>query len=214
MCVRGRSNGEGRKDGEDGDVIFDFGSPNAHFAMSVLPEIAARKGAPINVIPCLLGGIFKATNNQPPMLAFGGVKGKLDYDMLEIKRFVEKHNLTRHTFNPHFPVNTLLIMRGYVAALERSVGDRYRDVVVRAMWEDGEKMDDPEIVARVLNAAGHPAEKIVALTKDEAVKKKRADNTQAAVDRGAFGIPTFHVGKEMFFGKDRLAQVEEELAKA
>ncbi|MBI1238312.1 MAG: 2-hydroxychromene-2-carboxylate isomerase [Alphaproteobacteria bacterium] len=196
------------------DVIFDFGSPNAYFAMAVLPAIAARTGAAINVIPCLLGGIFKATNNQPPMLAFGGVKGKLDYDMLEIKRFVEKHKLARYRFNPHFPVNTLLIMRGYIAALELGVGDKYRDVVVRAMWEDGEKMDDPEVVARVLNAAGLPAEKIIALTKDEAIKKKLAENTQAAVDRGAFGIPTFYVGKEMFFGKDRLAQVEEELAKA
>ncbi len=191
------------------DFIFDFGSPNAYLADAVLKDIAARTGANIHRIPCLLGGIFKLTGNQAPMLAFGPIKGKMDYEMLETRRFIARHGLTRFRFNPHFPVNTLAIMRGMVAAEDLGVVEPYVDAVLRAMWEDGLKMDDAEVIAQVLSAAGLDAPAIFAASQTQAVKDRLAANTQAAVDRGAFGVPTFYVGQEMFFGKERLRQVEE-----
>jgi 2-hydroxychromene-2-carboxylate isomerase len=195
------------------DFIFDFGSPNGYLAWKVLPGIAQRTGAAINLIPCLLGGIFKATNNASPMVAFGEVKGKLAYEGLETRRFIAKHGLTAFQPNPHFPVNTLLIMRGLVAAKRAGVADAYLDVVLAAMWEQGEKMDDPEVVRRVLDAGGLDGEALLAATQDPEVKAELVANTEAAVARGVFGIPTFFVGDEMFFGKERLGQVEEEAAR-
>ena len=193
------------------DFIFDFGSPNAYLAWKVLPGIAARTGAQVNLIPCLLGGIFKATGNQSPATAFGGIQGKLAYENLETTRFVAKHGLTGFRFNPHFPVNTLMIMRGLIAARRLGVGEAYLAAVLKAMWEDGQKMDDPAVVAQVLGAAGLDARAILEATQDPAVKAELVANTEAAVARGVFGIPSFFVGEEMFFGKDRLGQVEEEL---
>jgi 2-hydroxychromene-2-carboxylate isomerase len=195
------------------DFIFDFGSPNAYLAGKVLPGIAARTGAQVNLIPCLLGGIFKATNNRSPAQAFGEVKGKLAYETLETRRFVARHGIEGFRMNPHFPVNTLLIMRGLVAARRMGVGDRYLEVVQAAMWEAGEKMDDADVAARVLSAGGLDARVILEATQDPDVKAELVANTEAAVARGVFGIPTFFVGDEMFFGKDRLGQVEEEAAK-
>ena len=192
------------------DFIFDFGSPNGYLAWKVLPGIAARTDAQINLIPCLLGGIFKATNNRSPVEAFGEVKGKLAYEALETRRFVARHGLSAYRANPHFPVNTLLIMRGLIAARQQGVGDQYLEAVLAAMWEQGEKMDDPAVVARVLTAAGLDAQGLLAATQDPEVKAELVANTEAAVARGVFGIPTFFVGDEMFFGKDRLGQVEEE----
>ena len=196
------------------DFIFDFGSPNAYLARKVLPGICARTGADLNLIPCLLGGIFKATNNRSPVQAFGEVKGKLAYEQLETRRFVTKHGLSAFRSNPHFPVNTLLVMRGLVAARRQGLSEPYLEAVAAAMWEAGEKMDDPEVVARVLSAARLPAQALLEATQDPEVKAELVANTEAAVDRGVFGIPTFFVGQEMFFGKDRLGQVEEAVREA
>ena len=196
------------------DFIFDFGSPNAYLAWKVLPGIAERTGAKINLIPCLLGGIIKATGNQSPVIAFGAIKGKLAYEMLETRRFVEAHGLSAFQMNPHFPVNTLLIMRGLIAAQRQGVAEPYVAAVASAMWEQGLKMDDPDVVADVLTTAGLDARAILEATQDPDVKAELAANTEAAVERGVFGVPAFFVGDEMFFGKDRLTQVEAELAKA
>jgi 2-hydroxychromene-2-carboxylate isomerase len=193
------------------DFIFDFGSPNAYLAWGVLPGIAARANAHVNLIPCLLGGLFKLTGNQAPMTAFGNVKGKLEYERLETQRFIAKYGLNDFRFNPHFPINTLLIMRGLLAARRAHVGDVYLDTVLKAMWEGGQKMDDPAVVAAVLGAAGLDAKAILDRAQDPDVKAELAANTGAAAARGAFGIPTFFVGDEMFFGKERLGQVEEQL---
>ncbi|WP_397420339.1 2-hydroxychromene-2-carboxylate isomerase [Phenylobacterium sp.] len=193
------------------DFIFDFGSPNGYLARKALVGVADRTGATVRLIPCLLGGIFKATNNASPMVNFGGVKGKLAYEGLETRRFIEKHKLTAFKQNPHFPVNTLLIMRGLVAARRASVEEAYLTVVLAAMWEEGEKMDDPEVVLRVLKAGGLDGEALIAATQDPEVKAELVANTEAAVERGVFGIPTFFVGDEMFFGKERLGQVEDEV---
>lgn len=195
------------------DFIFDFGSPNAYLAHHVLAKIAARTAATVNVVPSLLGGIFKLTGNQSPMTAFAQVKGKLEYEQLETHRFITRHGLHKFQFNPHFPVNTLLIMRGLVAARRANIDAQYMDTVLSAMWESGQKMDDPEIFVAVLNAAGLPGQGLLSATQDSAVKAELAANTEAAVQRGVFGVPTFFVGNQMFFGKDRLGQVEEALEK-
>lgn len=194
------------------DFIFDFGSPNAYLAWKVLPAIAARHGASVTLLPCLLGGIFKATGNQAPGVAFSGVKGKLDYEMLEMRRFIAAHGLGVFRFNPHFPVNTLLLMRGMIAAQRAGVGEAYLDAMLKGMWEDGLKLDDPEVFVATANAAGLDGAGLLAATGDPEVKAELVANTEAAVARGVFGIPTFFVGSEMFFGKERLGQVEAELA--
>ena len=193
------------------DFIFDFGSPNAYFSHQVLPKLAAEKGASINYIPCLLGGIFKLTNNQAPMVAFANVKGKVAYSMIEIQRFIKKHGLTKFQMNPHFPVNTLLLVRGAIAADNDGRLSDYIEVGLKAMWEDGHNMSDPEVFAKVFTEGGFNGAKILAATQDQAIKDKLMANTAKAVERGAFGIPTFYVGDEMFFGKDRIDQVIAEL---
>ena len=195
------------------DFIFDFGSPNAYLAWKVLPDIAARQGGQVKLIPCLLGGIFKLTGNQAPTLAFGAIKGKMDYEMLETRRFIEAHGLTDFRFNPHFPVNTLLLMRGMVAAQGMGLGEVYLDAMLRGMWEEGLKLDDPAVFAAATDAAGLDGQALLAATADPEVKARLAANTDAAVARGVFGIPTFFVGDEIFFGKERLGQIEAELAK-
>lgn len=193
------------------DFIFDFASPNAYLCHKVLPEISARTGAAFNYIPCLLGGIFKSTGNQAPMMAFNGIKGKLEYDGLEMQRFIKKHALTKFAMNPHFPVNTLLLMRGAVAAEMDGRLMAYVDAGVAHMWEEGLKMDDPDVYADAMTKAGFDGADLLARTQDPAVKQKLVDNTAAAVERGCFGIPTFYVGDEIFFGKERLGQMEEEI---
>ncbi|UNK80744.1 2-hydroxychromene-2-carboxylate isomerase [Sphingopyxis granuli] len=193
------------------ELIFDFGSPNAYLTLKVLPGILDRTGAELVVTPCLLGGIFKATGNRAPMVQYAGVPAKLAYENLEMRRFIERHGLTRFRLNPHFPVNTLLIMRGAIVAADEGRLDAYVEAVNRAMWEEGLKMDDPAVAAAFLSANGFDGPALLARTQEPAIKEKLAANTEAAVARGVFGIPTFFVGDAMFFGKDRLAQVEEAL---
>ena len=194
------------------EFLFDFGSPNAYLSHRVVPAIEARTGGRFVYTPVLLGGIFKLTNNQSPIVAFANVKNKLDYEMLETRRFVARHKLDAFTFNPHFPVNTLQIMRGAVAAEAEGVLAAYVEAVFQHMWERPKKMDDPEVIRAALTESGLDAERLLARTQDPRVKDTLAANTQRAVERGAFGVPTFFVGKEMYFGKDRLRDVEEELA--
>jgi 2-hydroxychromene-2-carboxylate isomerase len=193
---------------------FDFGSPNAYLAHLVVPEIEKRTGAKFEYVPILLGGVFKLTNNRSPAESMRGIKNRLEYEELERQRFVRRHAITRFTFNPFFPVNTLLIMRGAVAAQLEGVFDRYVDEVFRHMWAEPKKMDDPEVVHAVLEQSGLNAAALLARTQEPAVKDRLLKNTEASVARGAFGSPTFFVGSEIFFGKDRLRDVEEELARA
>jgi 2-hydroxychromene-2-carboxylate isomerase len=193
------------------DFIFDFGSPNGYLVARAIPQIEARTGVKFNFIPCLLGGIFKATGNQSPVFAFSGIKGKLDYDRIEIQRFVKKHDLKDYTFNKHFPVNTLLLMRGAIAAEMDGVLDAYLEAGMQAMWEKSLKMDDPEVFQQAMTDAGLDGARLLEQTQNPEVKAKLVANTEAAVNRGTFGIPTVFVGDEMFFGKERLAQIEEEI---
>jgi 2-hydroxychromene-2-carboxylate isomerase len=194
------------------ELIFDFGSPNAYLCMRALPDLLDRTGADLVITPCLLGGIFKATGNKAPMVQYADVPAKLAYENLEMRRFIARHGLVKFRINPHFPVNTLTIMRGAIVAEDEGTLDDYVDVVNRAMWEEGLKMDEPEIIATFLSANGFDGPALLARTQEPEIKARLIANTDAAVARGAFGIPTFFVGGEMFFGKDRLAQVEEALA--
>jgi len=195
------------------EFIFDFGSPNAYLAYRALPPILARTGAELVITPCLLGGLFKLTDNRPPLVAFAGVKGKVEYEKLEVKRFIAKHGLMKFRMNPHFPVNTLMLMRGLVAARLRGEEAAYLEVGLQGLWEEGLKLDDKEVLARRTAEAGLDATRLLEDAQLPGVKQSLAETTDAVARRGAFGIPTFFVGEEMFFGKERLAQVEEELAK-
>ena len=196
------------------EYLFDFASPNAYLVSRVLPAIAERHGAEVRIVPCLLGGLFKLTGNQAPMLAFAGVQGKLAYDRLEMQRFVDRHALSKFAINPHFPVNTLLLMRGLVAARRLGVESAYVEAGLVAMWEEGRKMDDPEVFVAAMNAAGLDGAAILAMTADPDVKAELVANTEAAAARGTFGIPTLFVDGEMYFGKERLGQIEEQLTAA
>ena len=193
---------------------FDFGSPNAYFVHKLVPQVEQRTGAKFTYVPILLGGVFKLTNNQPPMVQFKGVKNKQEYQRLEIMRFIEKHGLTQFKMNPHFPVNTVQIMRGAVAAEMDGQFAKYVDAVFHHMWEEGKKMDDPEVIRAALDGSGLDGARVLARIQDQDVKDRLLKNTEASVARGTFGAPTFFVGDEIFFGKDRLRDVEEEIVAA
>ncbi len=194
------------------EFLFDFGSPNAYFAWKVMPEIERRTGVQAEYTPVLLGGIFKLTGNQAPAIAFGNIKNKLPYDMLETRRFIAKHHLTEFNFNPHFPVNTLQIMRLAVAAQKAGYLPRYIAAVCHHMWEAPKKMDDPATIRAALLESGLDADALIAAAQTPEVKQALMDNTERAVERGAFGIPTFFVDGDIYFGKNTLRDVEEALA--
>ena len=194
--------------------LFDFGSPNAYLCHKVLPAMAARTGARIEAVPVLLGGLFKLSSNRSPMEAFAGIPNKLAYERLEMQRFIAKHGLGRFRMNPFFPVNTLKIMRAAVAAQELGCASAYNDAVFAAMWEQGRNMDDAGEVAAVLREAGLDDVALAAKAQEPEVKARLATNTQQAFERGAFGSPTFFVGAAMYFGKDRLRDVEDAILAA
>jgi 2-hydroxychromene-2-carboxylate isomerase len=192
---------------------FDFGSPNAYLAHLVVPQIERRTGAKFEYVPILLGGVFKLTNNRSPAESMRGIKNRLEYEELERQRFVRRHNIARFTWNPFFPVNTLLVMRGAIAAQVEGVFARYVEEVFRHMWAEPKKMDDPEVVRAALAQSGFDAAALLARTQEPEVKDRLIKNTEATVARGTFGSPTFFVGNEIFFGKDRLRDVEEEIVR-
>jgi 2-hydroxychromene-2-carboxylate isomerase len=188
---------------------FDFGSPNAYLSHLIIPRIEQRTGAKFEYVPILLGGMFKLTNNRSPVEAYAGVRNKLPYEQLETQRFIKKHGIENYHFNPFFPVNTLALMRGAVAAQRLGVFERYVDEVFRHMWAQPKDMDDPAVIGAALEESGFDAARLMALAQDQSVKDELAANTSRSVERGAFGAPTFFVGDEIYFGKDRLRDVEE-----
>jgi len=190
------------------DFLFDFGSPNAYFCHKVIPDIETRTGTTFRYVPILLGGLFKLTNNQSPADAFAHIANKRAYDALEVQRFIQKHALTKYRRNPYWPVNTLKIMRGAVAAEKLGVFEAYVDAVFSAMWEQELDMANADVIVQVLDKAGLNGAQILEQSQQTDVKQALIDNTQKACDRGAFGSPTFFVGNDIYFGKDRLADVE------
>jgi len=194
------------------EFLFDFGSPNAYLSHLVIPEIERRQQVKFEYVPVLLGGVFKLTNNRSPAESNAGIKNKPEYQQLETERFVRRHGITRYRRNPFFPVNTLMIMRGAVAARTLGIFERYVDEIFRHMWGDPKKLDDPAVLRAALLESGLPAERLFELVQTPAVKEALLAETQRAVDRGTFGSPTFFVGGEIYFGKDRLRDVEEAIA--
>lgn len=193
---------------------FDVGSPNAYLSHLLLPQIASRTGARFVYVPVLLGGIFKLTNNRSPMESFAGVRNKLAYQQLEMERFLRRHAISRFKFNPFFPVNTLTLMRAAVAAQRLNVFEAYVTAVFDGMWAEPRKLDEPSELREVLEAAGLDATRLLELAQDAAIKAELLANTERSVQRGAFGAPTFFVGDDMYFGKDRLSEVEAALLAA
>lgn len=191
------------------DFYYDFGSPNAYFAWKALQGVSERTGLDIIMHPVLIGGIFKSTNNQPPWQAFGNVPNKMKYMQLEIQRFIQEHKLTNFKFNSAFPVNTLLAMRGAIAAQQADVHDAYYPAVFKAIWEDDKDISQPDILADVLTAAGMDGVALMQATQTPEVKQGLMEATQTCVDRGAFGLPTFFLGDDIYFGKDRVWQIEQ-----
>ncbi|HEY0425943.1 MAG TPA: 2-hydroxychromene-2-carboxylate isomerase [Rhodopila sp.] len=188
---------------------FDFGSPNAYLAHRVIPAIEARTRVKFRYVPVLLGGVFKATGNRSPAEAFAGIQNKPAYERLETERFLRRHRIEDFARNPYFPVNTLQMMRGAVAAEIDGELERYVNAMFHHMWEAPKKMDEPEVLRDALTASGLDAAAMMARMQDPAVKAKLIANTEMSVARGAFGSPTFFVGDAMYFGKDRLRDVEE-----
>ena len=190
---------------------FDFGSPNTYYCHRVIPAIEERTGITFDYVPILLGGVFRATNNKSPMEAFAGIKNKSEYNALETQRFIKKHELSKFKFNPNFPVNTLHIMRGAICAMDKGISKEYIEAVYQCMWEQELDMADPEIIRSALVAANLPADELLSGSAEPTVKQKLIKSTEASVNRGTFGAPTFFVDDEIFFGKDRLRDVEEEI---
>jgi 2-hydroxychromene-2-carboxylate isomerase len=188
---------------------FDFGSPNAYLAHLVIPEIERRTRAKFEYVPVLFGGVYKLTGNRSPAESLAGVKNKPDYERLETARFIRRHGITGFRQNPFFPVNTLTIMRGAIAAQRLGEFERYVDEIYRHMWSEPKKLDDPAVLRVALLESGFDADRFEALVQDPDVKAQLLDNTERSVARGTFGSPAFFVGDEIFFGKDRLRDVEE-----
>ena len=189
--------------------MFDFGSPNAFLSHEAIPAIEARTGVKFEYVPVLLGGIFKATNNKSPAETLAGIRNKREFHEIETQRFVRRFHVQPYVMNPFFPVNTLHLMRGAIAAQFEDVFEKYVDAAFFHMWVEPKKMDDPEVARAALNDWGLDVAKLFARAQDADVKGRLIENTQSAVERGAFGSPTFFVGEEMFFGKEQLREVEE-----
>lgn len=192
---------------------FDFGSPNAYLCHKVLPQVERRTGVRFEYVPVLLGGLFKLANNRSPMEAFADIPNKLAYEELETRRFLRRHGLEAYRFNPYFPVNTLKVMRGACAAQGLGCFEPYVDAVYAAMWERQRNMADDAAILEVLASAGLDADALMAAAQQADVKARLLENTRRSHDRGAFGSPTFFVGDELFFGKDRLREVEDEIVR-
>ncbi|WP_428538737.1 2-hydroxychromene-2-carboxylate isomerase [Rhodopila sp.] len=193
---------------------FDFGSPNAYLSHLVIPDIERRTGARFDYVPVLLGGIFKLTGNRSPAESMAGIKNKPDYQKLETQRFIERHAITGFRANPFFPVNTLALMRAAVAARRLGVFERYVDEAYRHMWSDPKKLDDPAVLRAALADSGMDADRLLTLAQAQEVKDELLANTQRSFERGTFGSPTFFVDRQIFFGKDRLREVEEAIGRS
>jgi 2-hydroxychromene-2-carboxylate isomerase len=203
------------------ELVFDFVSPNAYLVWWPLRELINRHEAELDVIPVFLGGMHKLTGNAPPMIRDAEVKGKNEYAMLEMQRFITKHGLTKYRLHPQFPFNSILLQRMLFAADQDGRGVQFVEGLLKPIWEEGLDISSPEAIGMALTAAGFDPADLFARAQSDAVKQGLAANTDAAVVRGAFGIPTMFVGSlggpkgegEMFFGKERLGQIEELLAK-
>ncbi|MBX3586338.1 MAG: 2-hydroxychromene-2-carboxylate isomerase [Ramlibacter sp.] len=187
---------------------FDFGSPASYLAHTQVAALAQATGAQAQYRPMLLGGVFQATGNHSPAT----IPAKGAYTFTDFDRYARRYGVPLNR-NPHFPINTLMLMRGAVG-LQLREPDRfmaYVDLAFRAIWVDAKNLNDPATVGAVLHAAGFDPAALLALTQDAQVKDRLKAVTQEAIDRGVFGAPTFFVGDQMFWGQDRIEFVKEAL---
>ncbi|CAD0185648.1 2-hydroxychromene-2-carboxylate isomerase [Ruegeria sp. THAF57] len=193
------------------DFIYDFCSPNAFLAHKILPELADMHGVNIDLVPVLLATVFKATNNQSPFRAFSDIRQKSAYLTHDLHRFARRRGLSFH-MSPHFPVNTKFAMRGAVFASGKSWEAKYVDAIFDAIWVHGQKVDELGVLMDILQENELPVRKLREAMTSVEVKQQLKDQTKAAVRKGVFGVPTFFVGSEMFFGKNSLGNLELELS--
>ena len=192
------------------EFYYDFGSPTAYLAFKRLGQLAEQYDLRITYMPILLGGIFKATGNTSPVAIPAKGSYMVEHDL---PRFARRYGVALN-FNPYFPINTLNLMRGAIAADRLGCGADYREAVYNAVWVEAKNMGEPEVVAEVLAAAGLDARALAELSQDPEVKAELIQRTEAAVQRGLFGAPTLFIGDQMFFGQDRLDFIEEALREA
>lgn len=200
------------------ELIFDFVSPNAYLIWWPLRELVKRHEAELEVTPVFLGGMHKLTGNAPPMIRDADVKGKNDYAMLEMQRFIARHGLGKFRLHPQFPFNSITLQRMLVATAEDGRAVQFVEALLPAIWEEGIDIGDPQALGNVIAAAGFDPRDLLERAGSDPVKDRLKANTEYAVERGAFGIPTMFVGEkgvpgEMFFGKERLGQIEEMLTR-
>ena len=191
------------------DFIFDVASPNMYFCHKLIPDFKERTGVEFEYIPCLLGGIMKLSGNQPPFVAFAEIPNKNKYQFIEIERFIKQHQLKEFKFNSNFPMNTVQIQRGALAAQELGIFDEYLEIILEAMWEKNVNLADIDIFQSTLSENNIDAGSIMEIITSQDCKDKLIANTTDAVNRGAFGVPTFFFENQIFFGKDHLHQLEE-----
>ena len=191
------------------DFIFDVASPNMYFCHKLIPDFKERTGVEFEYIPCLLGGIMKLSGNQPPFVAFAEIPNKNKYQLIEIERFIKQHQLKEFKFNSNFPMNTVQIQRGALAAIELGIFDEYLEIILEAMWEKNLNLADIDIFQSTLSENNIDAGSIMEIITSQDCKDKLIANTTDAVNRGAFGVPTFFFENQIFFGKDHLHQLEE-----
>ena len=192
------------------DFIFDFASPNAYLCHKAIQNLEKTHDIKFNYIPCLLGGIMKLSNNQPPMVTLADIPNKLKYEFdTAFNRFMKEHNITKFKMNEHFPVNTISLIRGAIVAQKNDFFESYVEIVLSGLWEQSLKLVTPEALHELLNNNDcYPDLVIEGIAKDE-IKAELIANTSKAVEKGAFGIPTFFVENEMFYGKDSLRELKE-----
>ena len=192
------------------DFIFDFASPNSYLCYKTIPKLEKNYNIKFNYVPCLLGGIFKLTNNQAPMIAFGEIPNKIKYEFeTAFNRFMQEHNIDDFKMNEHFPLNTLLLQRGAIAAQKNGFFDHYIEIIMRGMWEESLKLDDQDIFHAFLEKNDCHASLLIQEVSNDEIKSELINNTNQAVERGAFGVPTFFINDEMFFGKESLREIKD-----
>ena len=192
------------------DFIFDFASPNAYLCHKAIIQLEKKHGIKFNYIPCLLGGLMKRSNNQPPMIAFGEIPNKMKYEFdTAFNRFMREYQIEHFKMNEHFPVNTISLIRGAIVAQKNNFFDEYVEIVLSGMWENSLKLDTAESLHQLLSEHDCHADLVIGeIAKDE-TKAELIANTNNAVEKGAFGIPTFFIGDEMFFGKESLREIRD-----
>lgn len=192
------------------DFIFDFASPNAYLCHKAIQNLEKTHDINFKYIPCLLGGIMKLTNNQPPMMTLAEIPNKMKYEFdTAFNRFIKEHSITKFKMNEHFPVNTISLIRGAIVAQKNDFFDSYVEIVLSGLWEQSLKLDSPESLHELLKKNDCHADLVIDGISKTEIKEELIANTSKAAENGAFGIPTFFVDGEMFYGKDTLRELKE-----